>query len=60
MHPKRYDLLDKRGNVLGVGIRPRKGARLIFSLAFLEYCHWKAGGSRLRERPERPVGEDDK
>jgi len=53
MYPKRYDLLDKDGKVLGWGIRPRKWARLIISLPFLEYCRWKAGGCRIRERLDR-------
>ena len=48
-YPKRYDLLDKDDKVLGMGLRPRKWARLIFTLTFLDYCHWKKGGFRIQE-----------
>jgi hypothetical protein len=48
-YPKRYELLDKDGNFLGIGVRFRKYQRLKWSLPFVEGARWIAGGRKTRQ-----------
>jgi hypothetical protein len=48
MYPKRYELLDKNGVVLGIGVRFHKWQRLKWSLPFVEGARWIAGGRKAR------------
>lgn len=42
----RYDLLDRHGNVLGRGLKYPWDREMRYSLPFLEFCRWSAGGRR--------------
>lgn len=48
-YPKRYEMLDKNGAVLGIAVRFLKGQRLKWSLPFLEGARWIDGGRKVRE-----------
>lgn len=48
MYPQQFELLDKKGRVVGRGLRPRKHARLGYTMTFAGFCAWVAGGRRKR------------
>jgi hypothetical protein len=56
-YPKRYQLLDKNGKFLGIGVRFHKWQRLKWSLPFVEGARWIAGGRKTRLIKSFKIGE---